>query len=103
MFDINTWATLKVYMEFIIPVILVVIVIAGAVVKSFVLKYKAWRMHNIHKNIVEYNSYSNYWRHYKCNDCGRKVYERPTSLNGSFSDGYISFEKDTFDKCIKTK
>ena len=40
---------------------------------------------------------------YKCNDCGRKVYEKPTSLNGSFSDDYISFKKDTFDKCIKTK
>lgn len=98
MFDINDWANLRVYSEYLVPALLLILWMLWMLYQKVEEWVKLKRIHRIHKNVEERHG-STYWDKYRCNDCGRTLYEKPTSVNTSFNSDYISFDRDALDKC----
>jgi len=88
MFNINEAATIYVYMEYIIPIAIIVLIIGYSITSHYFLKFKIWRINREHTVERQYNS--TYWYEYRCTKCGKLLYKQPSSVNTSLSkDAYI--------------
>lgn len=83
MFNINEAATIYIYIEYILPIVIFVIVLLYIVIRHFLLKFKLYRINRAHD--VERIYSDIYWYTYKCRRCGKVLYKQPSSVNSSLS------------------
>jgi hypothetical protein len=97
MFDIDTVATIYLYIEYIIPIALFIIIALYYIAKVNFLKLKIYRLHREHSVEKQYNE--TYWYTYVCKDCGKTLYKQPSGVNTQLDkDDYIFRYTG---KCIK--
>jgi len=101
MFDINDWANIKVYGDYIIPAVFIALIAIYYMYKGLVQWFKVKRMHHIHKNIFITSSSNMAWDKFRCEDCGKVVFETPSLTNSSFTRGVVHFNSNSFVKCEK--
>lgn len=83
MFNVDEAATIYIYMEYIIPVVIIALILFDVVLKHYLLKFKLWRINREHTVERQYND--TYWYDYKCTKCGKLLYKQPSSVNTSLS------------------
>ena len=83
MFNVNEAATIYIYIEYILPVVIFVIVLLYITIRHFLLKFKLHRINREHD--VERIYSDTYWYTYKCRRCGKVLYKQPSSVNSSLS------------------
>lgn len=101
MFDINTWATIKIWSEYIIPTVFILLVVLYYSIERLLHKINIWRAERIHSDIKwEYESI--YWSIGYCTHCDKKIFTKKTySDEGSISEIFLT--ENSFKKCIKEK
>lgn len=99
MFDINTWATIKIWADYIIPITFIVLVALYFSIEILIHKINIWRVSRIHHNIKwEYKNLC--WSAGYCTHCGNKIFDKKTfSDEGSISE--IHLTENSFKKCIQ--
>jgi len=91
--SIDTWAEIKIYVEYILPLAIILLLGLAISFKVLVKKYKIWNMHRVH-NIV-WSRTSNYWKKGKCSKCNKVILEDDNGLN--FGLGIVDYTTT----CIK--
>jgi hypothetical protein len=97
MFTVDTWATITIYIEYIIPAVILLLILLTYLIKYALYKVKIARIHYIHKNI-EWKYHSTYWEYGYCTICGKNVLQKPTSSNTSMTHKFYE-TSDSFTEC----
>ena len=88
------------YMEYIIPIVFLLLYILYSVVKSIIKRIILKYALHIHKNVKDTRS-SAYWYTYRCNDCGNIIYEQPSGVNTSYSTSDVFIKPAATKPCKK--
>ena len=83
MFTIDDLATIFIYMEYILPIALFVLIILYTVISHYAVRFKIFlinRRHDVKKEYLD-----TYWYTYKCRKCGKILYKQPSGVNTSFN------------------
>ena len=89
MFTVDDLATIYIYSQYIIPIIIVLLLVVYVVISHYALKFKLYRINTEH-DVEEIHS-DTYWYTYKCRKCGKVLYKRPSSVNTSLSSSDYIF------------
>ena len=89
MFTVDDLATIYIYSQYIIPIIILFAIVGYVIITHYSIKFKIYHINRKHD--VEKIHSATYWYTYKCRKCGKVLYKQPSSVNTSLSSSDYIF------------